>query len=167
MPILKIIEPEFAPDPIKRDMVIKMVDYYRQNRRLSDKSSLKFAHIPLTELMDLFIANNIIDPLSTDQRAKIVPFGLKLYMANHADDLDTCPDRREDYRLRDTVIVCNTELKDLTSPKTGKIWKDMLSDNVIIGSSVGAGLDKSTICPPDCPGKIESMEDISTIKDFS
>ncbi|MFB9842847.1 hypothetical protein [Mucilaginibacter ginsenosidivorans] len=165
MSIRKIITLEAAPAPVTKDMVIKMVNYYRKNRRLSDKSSLKFAHIPLTELLELFVANNIIDPLSTDQHARIVPFGIKVYMANHADDLDTCPDRREDYRLRDTVIVCNTELKDLASPKIGKIWRDMLSDNVIIGSSAGTGLDKSTICPPDCPGKVDSMEDVSTIED--
>jgi len=162
--LFKIEKSVAISKPIKREMVVEMVDYYRRNRRHGDKNSLKFVHLPLLEVMQLFVDNEIIDALTPDQETKIGKYGVKIYMANHANNPDTCPGQPQ-YLLSDTVIVCNTHLLTVEQPTVHDVWTDMLDDNVIFGSSAGAGLDKSTICPPDCPNGVKSQMDISTVSD--
>jgi hypothetical protein len=159
--------PQAHGEPIDKKMVKKMVDFYRSNRRF-DGNCLKFAHFPLKELMKLFADNGIIKPLSKAQKKKIEPYGLKMYMANHANDMSTCPGGRKDYINKDTIILCNTQ--SLVQPKGYKTWVDMLDDNKWIDNSgassieKGEGLDKTTICPPDCPSATNHDNmDISSI----
>jgi hypothetical protein len=135
---------------IDKKMIIEMVDYYRIYRR-KDGSSLKFAHFTVTEILELLVDNNIIDPLTQQQQSKALTYGVKVYVANHANDPSTCPTgRTTTYQDKDTVIICNTQLTPLGGQNT---WVDMLDDTQWVSiPGAGGGLDKSTICPPDCPG---------------
>lgn len=146
---------------IDRATIIKMVDFYRSHRR-KDGSALKFAHFTVTEIIELLVENGIIDELSPEQQKAIEPYGVKVYMANHANDPDTCPSGRETtYPDKDTVIICNTHLVDDT-------WRDLLDKKRWVSvTGAGQGVDKGTICPPDCPGYLDPgskyNEDVSTI----
>lgn len=158
MPIKLASEAHFSEDSkfISRKTVIQMVKYYRANRTLHDGSSLKFAHFNAVEVIGLLSSNGIIPALTDAQKAAIQDYGVKVYMANHADDTTTCPVGRGNYKMNDTVILCTTQLKLIGGAAT---WDDLLTDGVSYVSMPGAndtvaatGLDKGTICPPDCPG---------------
>ncbi|MDB5139774.1 MAG: hypothetical protein JWR12_1690 [Mucilaginibacter sp.] len=135
---------------INKKMVIEMVNYYRANRR-KDANSLKFAHFTALEVLNLFADNGIINQLTNDQILKATPFGAKIYMASHANDAATCPAGRETQYLNyDTTIICNTSFD-------GQTWNDLLADGQSSVSLAGAGdgLDKGSICPPDCPPNLD------------
>lgn len=129
---------------INRTTVTNMVKDYRANRK--DKNTLNFAHFSVAEVVELLVDNGIIVGLPDQD---FTPYGVKVYMANHGVDPDTCPaGRAEDYKNRDTVIICNTKLQ-------GDTWTDMLDDNQWVsfaGAGTDKGVDKGGICPPDCPG---------------
>lgn len=151
--------------PINGTKIKKMVDKYRSDR-IKDKNSLKFAHFTVLDILVLLYNNGIIaDPSPISNR--IEKFGIKVYLANHANDPDTCPIGRErrlvgkkHYLDSDTVVICNTKIDDT------KTYKDMLDKHNWVGlAGAGDGLDKGSICPPDCPPEADNdgnyHEDIS------
>lgn len=152
---------------ITKDQISTMVKKYRKDRK-KDKDSLHAAHFTVLEILSLFVANKVIPALSAEQETQAKKFGVKIYVANHAGDRDTCPaPRREQYKDSDTVVLCNTELFDIT----GKyIWKDMLKESEFVSvpgtGDEGMGLDRGSICPPDCPGTLDGdgydHDDIAT-----
>ena len=150
---------DFDGDPITRKQVEKMVDEYRQNRVMDDYS-LNFAHFSAIEILDLFVANGVITGFTPAQLPQFPQFGMKVYMANHGQYKDTVPADKPNYLGYDTVIICNTTLTDADG-----VWVDMLTNGKDSVTVVGAGdgVDKGTICPPDCPppaGTDEQQYDI-------
>ena len=147
-------DPSLDSTSINKPMIKMMVKYYRQHR-MPDKNCLKFAHMPVADIINLFVDNGIIPKLTPADQNKIAIYGLKLYMANHANDLTTIPPGKLQYLPCDTIIICNTQ--QLTDAQNNKTWTDMLDTGSAVvhntNSMAGQGLDKTTICPPDCPSK--------------
>lgn len=138
--------------PIDPATVKKMITKYRKNHE-KDPSALKFVHYSVAEVLALFCNNGILDKklFTWADFDFFKQYGLKIYTANHYD-ASTCPPGRNDsikpgnYLNKDTAILINTRLE-------GKKWVELLIEDEnsisILGS--GEGLDKGTICPPDCP----------------
>ncbi len=133
-----------------------MVMTYRSNHS-SDKNCLKFIHFSLDEVISLFIKNGAIDsnvPIS-QQMNNLPGFGLKIYVGTHMTKYDTPPSTAatNPYIGKDTAILCNTQLNSLK-------WEDQLkpasadgndTGNFVTITALAIGLDKGSICPPDCP----------------
>jgi len=162
--LLRLEETELAGQPVDAETIKTMVDYYRKNRR-KDTNSIKFAHFPLAEVIKLLTDNGIISQLPDVDLNKIRSYGVKLYLANHANDISTCPTSNPNYINSDTIVTCITQL---VSDGGISQWKDLLDTGSLVGipgSYSGKGLDKSTICPPDCPSDVNPYtDDISSIK---
>src|SRR6185503_266022 len=139
---------------VNKEVIRQMVQTYRDNHR-ADPSCLKCIHFNLKELIHLFIDNDAMDAtkLLSDQLDNLEYWGAKIYLGNHYD-LSTVPPRDMDpnpYLHMDTAIVCNTKLNAATM-----VWEDQLKDTSANGNSVsipgaGDGLDRGSICPPNCP----------------
>lgn len=164
MPIqLNSTKSDFLGGPIDAEAIKAMVKAYRANR-LKDRFSLKFAHFSVPELLKLLVSNGILR-LTDAEIAATSDYGLKIYKGSHNVSMDTCPANRPGYKPFDTVILCNTTIKEekLSGGSAIQIWHDMLKENDfvslagagtdVLGSiTVGSGLDRGSICPPDCDG---------------
>lgn len=133
-----------------------MVMTYRSNHS-SDKNCLKFIHFSLDEVISLFIKNGMIDPdiPISEQTDNLPGFGLKIYVGTHMTKYDTPPSTAtvNPYIGKDTAILCNTLCNNRT-------WEDQLKvasadgnapGNFVTITALSIGLDKGSICPPDCP----------------
>ena len=151
----------FLDRPTIKGMVLKYRDNHKQ-----DPNCLNFIHFSLNEVIQLFIDNNMIDPNVpvSGQLFGLQYLGLKVYLGTHVDK-DDCPPSTIDpnpYITMDTAILCCTKL-DVTK----KMWRDQLvislpkpdklkgksETNFVSLTALGEGLDKGSICPPDCPPK--------------
>ena len=135
----------------KRASVKDMVQYHRKNNALK---KLNFAHFELTEVLELFRDNGVIDfkkPLDA-QLTNIKRFGVKLYPGIHSKP-ETCPGKPE-YLKHSNIIICTTE-KD-----SNNRFIDMLTDQKDSISMAGfaEGLDFAQVCPPDC----NNTDDVAT-----
>ena len=141
---------------VNKDVIIDMVNTYRYNHATAgDPNYLRFIHFSLQEVIQLFIANEVIDStvFTEDQLDAMGKYGLKIYLGNHTK-INNCPDNNPAYLNKDTAILCNTLL-------TNNIWSDLLKDTVTVANSIsisgaGEGLDRGSICPPNCPPHTDS-----------
>lgn len=127
----------------KRAGVKEMVQHHRKNNPLK---KLHFAHYELTEVLELFRDNGVIDfkkPLDA-QLTNIKRFGVKLYPGIHSKP-ETCIGKPE-YLKHSNIIICTTEVD------SSGIYIDMLTDKKDSVSMAGfaEGLDFAQICPPEC-----------------
>jgi len=143
---------------IGKDTILEMVTAYRLEHSL-DPHSLNFIHFNLQEVLQLFIDNGAIDssvPL-VDQMSYLKYWGLKIYLGYHTST-SNCPDdsghNPNRYLKKDTAILCNTKLNTAT-----KTWEDQITSDPAEGEKAnyvsllgaGDGLDRGSICPPNCP----------------
>lgn len=127
----------------KRASVKDMVQYHRKNNALK---KLNFAHFELTEVLELFRDNGVIDfkkPLDT-QLADFKRYGVKLYPGIHSKP-ETCMGK-PGYLKHSNIIICTTEVD------SSGIYMDMLTDkkDSVSMAGFGEGLDMAQICPPEC-----------------
>ena len=145
---------------INKDKIKKMVTKYRTIHTV-DPNCLKFIHFNLKEIIVLFIDNQVIDPTISinSQLDDLDNKGLKIYLGNHVD-ASSCPENPDPtkpnpYLHRDTAIICNTKL-DVPN----RTWVDQLKEVAPLVNSIsvlgaGEGLDRGSICPPNCPKSVD------------
>lgn len=145
---------------IDKKTISEMVKAYRQ-KHAADPDAVKYIHFNMKEVIQLFIDNAIVDkdrPLN-DQLGNLDVFGLKIYLANHTAASNCPPGQEAQYLHKDTVILCNTALNNAT-----KTWEDQLKsssaktdeNNAVVILGAGEGLDRGSMCPPNCPGNADS-----------
>lgn len=166
---------------INRQLVNDMHKSYMTNQ-VAPK--LRFGQFTVKEVLQLFIDNGILakGKFTPSELAALEEKGLKIIIGNHFDAI-TCPPNRSTankeptYRDKNTVILTNTWLDKTLSPgqdpKSKGKWTFLLNGNKLEGnptnfiSIAGAiqlqflednGLDRSVICPPDCPGSLDTND---------
>ncbi|CAN5509430.1 hypothetical protein BH09BAC6_BH09BAC6_26530 [soil metagenome] len=145
---------------VNRNVIKEMVRTYRFNHSPNDPDCVKFIHFNLREVLELFIKNEVINPdASINSQLDTVQYcGFKIYMGNHYN-IDTCPQMAatvpagtaNPYLHKDTAIICNTYLDPLTGTWKDKFAAAPTGDYVSVASA-GEGLDRGSLCPPNCPG---------------
>lgn len=141
----------FLSKGFDRSVVKSMVVAYRKSPEAI--GSLHYAHFNTYEILELFMANNVLSPsiikAITNEKAAIEKFGLKIYMAAHCFPLTgTLPGTTDaaEYKDKVTTMLCNTVI--------GNGFRDMLDDKHSAALATpkdisgGEGLDQAEICPP-------------------
>lgn len=148
--ILSKQKKQFFGELIDKETVVKMVNAYRKKHE-SDCNALWYSHFAVLEVLELLQANGIISPETFEVIINNHPeidkkkAGLKIYLGTHIS-VDDSPRRDSKYINHDTTIICNTAL---TQDDSGvSQWVDLLGDDK--DSIIYFGLDKTSICRPDC-----------------
>gem|GEM_PF-2584077 len=151
---------------VPESIIREMVEAYRRNPQGGEDSNnqqaelTRFAHFPIHLIVKFLVKNGIVNTTdSVQQLMDNTKNGLKVYFAQHGADERHWPNAPFDYKGRNSVVLVCTHLDDAAN-----VWNDMLSENSLTetyalttafddGNSealIGTGLDKTSMCPPQC-----------------
>jgi hypothetical protein len=131
---------------LNKEQIEPMIEAYRKNptgglnpNSRETQPLTQFVHHPVTHLIELLLANQVVSPLDTIEHIlfKMKNYGLKIYFAQHVSKED-CPEGNIDFIGRNTVVLVNTTKGE------DNLWHDLLE----AGEMQAA--DKGNLCPPQC-----------------